>query len=147
MNITEKKAFSRRLIETVWNKGMVDEIPKFVTQNFVYIDPSASAEYKGPEALKKYVLTVRKAFPDLNCKIEDQICEGEKLVTLIKISATHENEFLGVPASHKTATLPMVVIEKFDGDKIAEVFALWDALTFLRTAGVFGAPAFAGVHV
>jgi predicted ester cyclase len=53
------------------------------------------------------------------------------------VTGTHEGDFLGVPASHKKASVPTIVIQRFEGDKIAEGFTLWDALTFLRTAGAF----------
>ncbi|HEX6315652.1 MAG TPA: ester cyclase, partial [Gemmatimonadaceae bacterium] len=89
------------------------------------------------DAFKKYVTSVRKAFPDFFCKIEEQIAEGDKVVTFMKITATHQGEFLGVAASHKKATAPSISITRFEGDKIAETFVLWDTLTFLRTAGAF----------
>ena len=145
MNITEKKQFSRRLIETVWNEGKVEKLDTFLTPNFTYFDPSGPVDLKGIDAYKKYVLDVRKAFPDFFCKVEDQIAEDDKLVTFLKITATHEGEFFGLPASHKKATIPMIVIERFAGEKIAESYGLWDALTFMRIAGAFEArePAFA----
>lgn len=135
MNITEKKAFSRRLIETVWNEGKVDTLDTFLTPNHRYTDASSSLHEIGIDALKKHVLSFRKAFPDAKFKIEDQIAEGEKLVTLLTVTATHEGEFMGLPASHKNASLPAISIERFEGDKVAEVFVLWDALTFMRIAG------------
>jgi len=148
MNITEKKQFSRRFVETVWNEGKVEKLDTFLTPSCTYFDPSGPFDLKGIDAYKKYVMDVRKAFPDFFCKIEDQISEGDKLVTFLKITATHEGEFIGLPASHKKATIPMIVIERFAGEKIAEAYALWDVLTFLRTAGAFEArePAFAGSH-
>ena len=135
MNITEKKAFSRRIIETVWNEGKVDGIENFLTPNLRYTDASSSLHEIGIEALKQHVLSFRKAFPDAKFKIDDQIAEGDKLVTLMTVTATHEGEFMGLPASHKNASLPAIAIERFDGDKVAEVFVLWDTMTFLRTAG------------
>ncbi|HSQ29461.1 MAG TPA: ester cyclase [Gemmatimonadaceae bacterium] len=143
MNITEKKALSRRSIEAVWNDGKLDAIDNVLAPNFRYVDPSGSFELKSAEEYKKYVQSIRKAFPDINLKIDEQIAEGDTLVSVVKITATHEAEFLGVPPSHKKATIPMVVIEHFEGDKVANVFALWDTLTFLRTAGAFE-PAMAG---
>lgn len=139
MNITEKKALIRRLIDATWNEGKLNTLDTFLTPNHKFIDPSVPSQQIGIEPFKKYVTSVRKAFPDFKCKIEDQIAEGDKVVTFMTITATHEGEFLGLPASHKNASLPAIVIMRFEGDKIAEGFSLWDTLTFLRTAGAFEA--------
>jgi steroid delta-isomerase-like uncharacterized protein len=139
MNTMEKKAFSRRFIEMVWNEGKFDKLDTYLTPNCKYIDAAGPIEFKGADTFKKYVMSVRKAFPDFLCKIEDEIAEGDKVVTIMKITATHEGEFLGVPPSHKKATLPSIAISRFEGDRIAETFVLWDTLTFLRTAGAFEA--------
>jgi steroid delta-isomerase-like uncharacterized protein len=143
MNITEKKALSRRFIEAVWNDGKLDEIDKVLAPNCRYVDPAGPFELKGAAEYKKYVQSVRNAFPDINLKIEEEIAEGDALASLVKITATHQAEFLGVAPSHKKATISMIVIAHFQGDKIGNVFALWDTLTFLRTAGAFE-PAMAG---
>ncbi|MGE5102538.1 MAG: ester cyclase [Deltaproteobacteria bacterium] len=139
MNITDKKAFCRQLIQTVWNEGKIDSLDNFVTPNSRYTDPSGSFKESNVDALKKYVLSFHKAFPDLNCKVEYQIAEGEQVATFMTVTATHEGEFLGLPASHKKASVPAIVIQRFEGDKIAEGFTLWDTLTFLRNAGAFEA--------
>ena len=140
MNIAEKKALCRQLIETVWNQGKVDELDKFVTPNQRYTDLATSFQEPGTAALKQYVLSFRKAFPDLNCTIEDQIAEGDKVMTYMKVTATHEGEFMGFAASHKKATVPTIVIQRFEGDRIAEGVGLWDALVFLRAVGAIELP-------
>ena len=147
MNITEKKAFCRQLIDTVWNEGKVDALDKFAAPNHKYTDPAASYTATGIEPLKKYALSLRKAFPDLHFKFEDQIAEGDKVVSFLTVTGTHEAEFLGIPASHKKASLPLILIHRFEGDKIVEAFGLWDALSFARIAGAFEMhePVFAGL--
>ena len=146
MNITEKKTFCRQLIDTVWNEGKIDALDKFVAPNHKYTDPSASFTATGIEPLKKYALSLRTSFPDLNLKFEDQIAEGDKVVSFLTVTGTHEAEFLGIPASHKKASLPLFIIHRFEGDKIVEGFGLWDALSFFRIAGALDVhePALAG---
>ena len=146
MNATEMKTASRQFLDAVWNQGKLDVIEDFVSPNCKLIDPSGPFDYTGPAGYKSYVLDCRRAFPDLQFKIEDQIVEGDKIVTFAKITATHANEFLGVAPSHKKASVSLIAISRFEGEKVVEIFSLWDALTFLRTAGVFGAQAFSGTH-
>lgn len=146
MNATQMKAASRRFLDAVWNEGKLDLIDDFISPKCKLIDPAGPFDYTGPAGYKSYVLACRKSFPDLEFKIEDQIVEGDKIVTFAKITATHQSEFLGVAPSHKKATVPVIAISRFEGEKVVEIFSMWDALTFLRTAGVFGTPALAASH-
>ena len=41
----------------------------------------------------------RKAFPDLTCTVEDQVAEGDKVVSRWTVRGTHQGEFFGVAAS------------------------------------------------
>lgn len=139
MNITEKKEFCRQFIETVFGEGKVDAIEKFAAPKHRFNDLTTGFNEPGTAALTKYVLNLRKAFPDLKFKFEDQIAEGDKIVSFLTVMGTHEAEFVGIAASHKKLNVPMFVIQKFEGDKIAEATGLWDAMTFLRTVGALEA--------
>ena len=135
MNITEKKKLCRDLFETVWNDGKIDMLDKFLGPSIKFIDPAIPTQITTKDGLKQYIVSFRKAFPDLHFKIEDQIGEGDKVVSYLTGTATHEGEFLGIPASHIKASLPAIVIQRFENDKIVEGYSLWDAFGFIRAAG------------
>lgn len=140
MNANEKKLFCRRLFEDVWNGGKIELLPDFHTPDFVMTDPNVPITGKGLEAAKSYLQMLKKAFPDLTLKIDEQIAEGDIVVTRMSVTGTHEGEFLGLPPTHTKASLPCIVIQRFAGDKIAEAFGLWDALGFMRAAGAAEMP-------
>lgn len=53
------------------------------------------------EGLKAFVAYLRAAFPDIHFTIEDQLAEGDKVVTRWAVAGTQQGEFAGIrlPAS------------------------------------------------
>lgn len=133
---TDRKKLSKRLFEEVWNKGNLELLEEFHTPNTVIKDPYVPITTKGFIAAKEYLQTFKKAIPDLLLKIDDQICEGDKIVNFLTATGTHKGEFLGLAPSFKQASISCIVMLRFEDDKIAEAYALWDALGFVRAAGV-----------
>ena len=144
---TDKKQIAFRLFDEVWNKGKVELLDTFITPFTIIRDPYIPIKTKGVTASKEYLHFFKTAFPDLFLKIEDQIAEGDKVVTYLSATGTHKGEFLGLAPTFKKATIPCFVMHRFEGDKIVESFVMWDAFGFFKAAGVDFAKlgAFAGV--
>lgn len=51
----------------------------------------------GLEGLKEVLRGMRAGFPDLHFSVEEQIAEGDKVLTRFEWTGTHRGEFLGVP--------------------------------------------------
>ncbi len=131
------KEISRKLFENVWNEGKVELLPEFHATDFVITDPYNPIPGKGPDVAKQYMMNYKKAFPDLTFRLDNQIAEGDYVVNFITATGTHEGELLGIPPCHKKATASLIVTLRFKNGKIVESNSLWDAVTFLRNAGVF----------
>lgn len=132
----DRKKLSLRLFKEVWNEGKLELIDEFNTPNAVIHDPYVPIKTKGPAAAREYLQFFRKSFPDLILNVEDQIAEGDKLVAFLTVTGTHKGEFLGIAPTFKKTTVSCVVMLRFEGDRIAESQSLWDALGFMRAAGV-----------
>ncbi len=88
----ENKAIFRRYIEEVWNQTnleLVDEI----FDRYISHQPDGSVLERGPEDVKRFVSEFRAAFPDLRINIDEQIAEGDKVVTRATLRGTHQREF------------------------------------------------------
>ena len=57
------------------------------------------------------------------------------------MTGRHVQEFMGVPATGTTITLPGLTILHFRGDKVAERFSQADMLGLLMQIGAIPAPA------
>ena len=87
---TEKnKAITRRLFEEVWNQRKLDVIDEIFATDFVGHMPG-SPDILGTEGLKQYITITCTTFPDFKITVEDQIAEGDKVVTRWTANGTHK---------------------------------------------------------
>ncbi len=96
----ENKAIFRRYVEEIGNEGDLDLVDELFS-DYAAHQPDGSVLERGPEDVKRFMGEVRRAFPDFHSTIEDQIAEGDKVVTRLTMRGTHEVEFRGIapPAS------------------------------------------------
>lgn len=62
------------------------------------------------------------SFPDWQGTIDDQIAEGNKVVTRITFSGTHQGEFQGIPATGKRVTVTAIFIVRIEDGQIVEAW-------------------------
>jgi steroid delta-isomerase-like uncharacterized protein len=132
------KAFMRRGIEEVWNEGDFDVVNELLASDFVSHLPHD--ELHGPEGVKQYFGMLRRAFPDIHFTIEDQIAEGDLVVTRWTARATHQGEFQGISPTGKSATVTGITINRFANGKVVEGWANLDELGLLQQLGVVSTP-------
>src|SRR5215210_926317 len=104
MSTEENKAIARREIEELYNHtGNLDAADEIYAPDYVGHDPTLPEDLHGVEAGRQHAATFRSAFPDLTCTIEEQIAEGDKVVTRWIGSGTHQGETqeLGPPTGNR----------------------------------------------
>ena len=82
------------------------------------------------------MIRIRSAFPDSTWTVEEQIAEGDKVLTRFVWSGTHEGDFLGIPATHRPITVCGMVIDRFAGQKIISTRILMDTFGMMMQLGV-----------
>ena len=75
------------------------------------------------EQFKTVAGMMHTAFPDVTVTIQDQIAEGDKVVTRWTAQATHQGEFMGIPPTGKQVTVKAIHIHQIVDGKIS---ALWE---------------------
>ena len=88
----------QRFIEEVLNQGNIESTGQFFWEDMVEQVP-LPGQGPGLEGLKGVLRGMRAGFPDMHWSIEEQIAEGDKVVTRFEWTGTHRGEFLGVPAT------------------------------------------------
>jgi predicted ester cyclase len=91
-------AIVRRFIEETINQGQIDSAAQFAWDDVVEQVPFPG-QGPGLEGLKDVLRGMRAGFPDLYFSVEEQIAEGDKVVTPFEWTGTHRGEFLGVAAT------------------------------------------------
>jgi predicted ester cyclase len=117
----ENKAKVRRLFEEGFSQGNTDVADEVLNPDFVCYDPnSESGEVRGSETIKAEIEYFRNAVSDLTYTIEDQMAEGDKVVTRYTVSGTHQGEFFGVAATGERITMSAISIDRFEDGKMVE---------------------------
>ena len=78
------------------------------------------ASTPGPANPKEHILGVRGTYPDLHLTIEQQIAEGDWVVTRITARGTHQGEWLGIRPTGKAVAFTGVNIDKVVDGRIVE---------------------------
>jgi steroid delta-isomerase-like uncharacterized protein len=137
----ENKSLVRRFFEESLNKRNFALLDELLDPGYVY-HGVVEGEIQGVEAMKQFVIALYSAIPDLQHVIEEQIAEGDQVVTRFKSTGTPQMEFLGLAPSGKRITVDEVTINRIAGGRIVEDWTLWDAYGLLRQLGA--APQSAG---
>lgn len=133
------KMIDRCLIEEVWNRGNFAIVDEVIARDYLGHSPSPTGETHGPEDYKQFYARLREAFPDLRVTIEDQIAEGDKVVTRWTAHGTHQGEFLGIVPTGRHGAITGITIDRIAGGKVVECWTNADDLGLMRLLGVIPA--------
>ncbi len=136
----ENKALFRRFMEEVANQGNIDAVDELVAPDAVEHEELPPGTPPGREGVKHFFALLRNAFPDLRVTIDDQIAEGDKVVSRVTLSGTHKGEFVGIPPTGKTVTFGAIDIIRVAGGKLVEHWGVTDNLGLLQQLGVVPPP-------
>ena len=142
MSTEDNKAAIRRGIEEVWNQKNVAIVDEIAAPDYVSHSPTMTTH--GLEQYKQLVMMYFAAFPDLHLTIEDEIAEGDKVVTRVTARGTHQGSFMGIPPTGKHAVVTGIVIDRFANGKTVEAWTNLDDLGLLQQLGVIPVPGQAG---
>jgi steroid delta-isomerase-like uncharacterized protein len=140
---TQNKHLLRRFFEELFNQGTLAVADEIVGVNYVNHN-SAPGETPGREGLKAFVTLLRTGFPDIRFTVEDQIAEGDKVVTRFSATGTQRGEFAGIPATGKSITITAMNLHRVADGQIQEAWLNWDALGMMQQLGVIPAPGQSG---
>ncbi len=135
MNPSENKEIIRRFIEEIENTGDVSNIREFIAEDYTEVYEGVRHPI-GIQGAIDHVLGVRRAYPDLKLTIENQISEGEWVVTTYSVTGTFEKEWLGMQPTGKPITYTGVNVDRIRDGKMVEHGGAANLLDPLLQAGV-----------
>jgi len=137
--IEDNKQFMRQFVEEAINKKNLDAIDELVAEDFVEHVPFPG-QGPGREGLRQVLATFLSAFPDIRWTLEEQIAEGEKVVSRFTMTGTHRGDFLGIPPTGKSVNIWGVVIDVVRNGKFAESRIIMDTLGLMQQLGMIPMP-------
>jgi serine phosphatase RsbU (regulator of sigma subunit)/ketosteroid isomerase-like protein len=118
----KNKALVRRFLEAQ-AKGNLNVIDEVLTPHFVDHDrlPGQAPDREG---YKRAIAEYHAAFSNVRFLVEDQVAEGDKVVTRFIVRATHDRrELMGVAPTGREVTYKAMAIHRIVGGKIVEEWA------------------------
>jgi len=132
MTTEQNKAIARRLIEAsaTADQGILKEL---LAPDFVAHQPGGPQDR---QAFSQHLNDFLTAFSDSHFAVEEQIAEGDKVVTRATWQATHSGDFQGVPPTGKAIAIHAIIIVRAQGGKIVESRQLFDQLGMMQQLGL-----------
>jgi steroid delta-isomerase-like uncharacterized protein len=137
MTLEENKEFMSHFIEEVINEKNLNAADDLVAENFLEHLPFPG-QGPGREGLKFALTSMFTGFPDMHWTVNEQVAEGEKVVTRFTWTGTHEGAFMGIPATNKKVEVWGVVIDVVRDGLFSESRIIMDTVGLLQQLGVMG---------
>jgi steroid delta-isomerase-like uncharacterized protein len=140
----ELKAMARRFFEEVWNQGSLSALDELTAPEAVAHVVGHRGPIQGVDAIRQTVVMYRSAFPDIHYTVEDQIAEGDKVLSRWTIRATHRGELQGIPPTGKSFTISGMTVDQGRDGQFIQSWINWDMLSMLQQIGVVPEPSGSG---
>jgi steroid delta-isomerase-like uncharacterized protein len=134
----DNKAVARRVIEQIINTGDVSAVDEVIATDYVYSSPGMP-DVRGPEGMKEFVGMYRAAFPDVRLTVDQQIAEGDSVLTRWTATGTHLGEFMGMAPTGKQVTVNGMILSRFADGKLIDDYEIMDVFGLVQQLG--GMPA------
>jgi predicted ester cyclase len=140
MSGDENKALVRRWMERIDTRdpAVVDEL---VGEDYQDHNPPPFPDLpSGIAGARQAFAYALAAFSDVVHTVEDQLAEGDLVVSRISAVGTHTGEFLGIPPTGRRVTMGGIAIHRIHDGRLVEHWAQVDALGLLQQLGAIPAP-------
>jgi steroid delta-isomerase-like uncharacterized protein len=133
--MSERNKAAARAVFDVWSTGAIERLDDLVARDVVHHDPYDPNAAEGLGGMKRTIELNRRAFHDMQLAVEDQVAEGDKVVTRWRGEMTHLGELAGAAPTGKRVTIAGITIDRFEDGKIVEAWRSMDMLRVLRDIG------------
>src|SRR5689334_6947452 len=138
MTREENKDLIRRFYATI-DKGDIAAMDECVAEAYIDYSPVPFVKASGLEGLKEAFRIFAKATPGYHV-IEDQVAEGDKVVTRLTSIGKHEGDLPGAPRTGNDMRQTSITIHRIANGKLAEKWSEKDGIALLIQLGVMKPP-------
>lgn len=94
---------------------------------------------EGREEIEAVYRTWFKAFPDVTVRPEHLVIDGDRVVQVLLLSATHAGDFFGIPPTGRHVDVLMATVMRVAGGVIQDETRIYDFTGLLIQVGVLKA--------
>ena len=139
MSTESNKALVRRFYAEI-DKGNLAAMDELVADDYINHDPPPFPDLPpGRAGLKRAFELFLNATPGYHV-VEDQIAEGDKVVTRLRGVGKQTGAIFGMPASGKELDVKAIAIHRIADGKLAEHWSTIDTAALLQQLGAIQLP-------
>jgi len=132
----DNKELVRLGFEKGCNQHDMEAAVELISEDYMLHDPSMPDFPGGREAHKKMCSAFMEAIRDSSCTIEDQIAEGDKVVTRFTFSGCQVKDLPDMPSKGGCFKVSGVTVSRVADGKIAEEWMYMDELGMRKQLGI-----------
>lgn len=136
MTTEQNKAIVRRLVDAPVASDQA-ALKELLAPDFVAYQTYGT---QNREAFLQHLNDFLVAFTDSHFAVEEQVAEGDKVVTRTTWHATHSGDFQGLPPTGKQIAISGITIVRIQDGKIVESRALFDQMSMMQQLGLVPPP-------
>lgn len=124
----------RRIYDMI-NDGDFEGLGGLMADDFVEHEeaPGLSPTKDG---VMEFFRAYKAGFPDLRFDLQDMLASGDKVVGRVRITGTHQGEFMGMPPTGRSIDVQAIDILRFSDDGLArEHWGVFDAMMMMQQLG------------
>jgi len=130
MSSEQNKAIVRNYLNEIVNKGNMAAFDSYISEDVVF-NNAKGFKQQYPARMQ----TIRRAFSDYELTIEDQIAEGEKVVTRVTFRGTHQGQFNGVAPTGRKVQWSGLAMDRIADGKVVEMWHVQNTTELLQQIG------------
>jgi predicted ester cyclase len=132
MSLEQNKALIRRLYETHnavdSGKADIDALDEMIAPEYVNHSRLVPDQQPGRDGYKQAIAQILASASNVKFFVEDQVAEGDKVVTRIRVRLNHDRaELMGIAPTGREISFKSIEIHRISGGKITEYWALGTA--------------------
>ena len=135
MNLDQNKAIVRGYMNEIINKGNLNTFDLYLSEKVLFNNSEGLKQ-----GLTSMLRSMRGAFPDFHLTIEDQIAEGNKVITRVIFRGTHQGDYRGIAPTGKQIKYSGIAIDRIVDGKVVEMWHVADTCAMLQQIGVTATP-------
>jgi steroid delta-isomerase-like uncharacterized protein len=126
MTTEENKLLVRHFFETAFIEHDLESASQMLTHDYELHDPARPVFGGGRHSFRNVQQPYIDAFDNHLLSVDDQLAEGDKVVTRWTVKGTQRADLPGIPNRGKNFLISGITISRVQDGHIAEEWQVWD---------------------
>jgi len=140
MNEERNKTVVKRFIEQMWNQRQLELADELFASDCVTHQLRGAGDPTGaprtPASVRAEAAAWLAAFSDLRFDVDQMLAANDHVVSRCTMHGTHTGAWMGLAATGKKVSVPMITIHRIRDSKIVEDWVLIGSLVLFQQLGV-----------